>query len=55
METPNRPMEMWFTGEFREIVENERLAYTESLAEGEGNDKTAAELGMPDGHRPRQK
>jgi len=49
METPNGPMQMWFTGEFREIVSNERLVYTDSMSDENGNAKTAAEMGMPEG------
>ncbi|MEM8905463.1 MAG: SRPBCC domain-containing protein [Actinomycetota bacterium] len=50
MQTPDGPMEMWFTGEFREIVEPERLVYTEAMSDAEGTAKTAAEMGMPDDH-----
>lgn len=50
METPNGPMEMWFTGEFREIVENERLVYTESMADAEGNVLSPSEMRIPEGH-----
>jgi len=28
MQSPAGPMQMWFTGEYREVVENERLVYT---------------------------
>lgn len=50
MQTPDGLMEMWFTGEFREIVENERLVYTEAMGDEDGNVKTPAEVGMPDEH-----
>jgi uncharacterized protein YndB with AHSA1/START domain len=50
MQTPNGPMEMWFTGEFREVVENERLVYTESMSEKNGNVLSPADMGMPEGH-----
>ena len=43
MQSPDGPMRMWFTGEYREVVENERLVYTESMSD-EGN------VGMADGH-----
>jgi len=33
MEGPDGPHRMWFTGEYREVVEDERLVYTE-LVEG---------------------
>jgi uncharacterized protein YndB with AHSA1/START domain len=50
METPNGSMQMWFTGEYREVVENERLVYTESMSDEHGNVKSASEMGMPEGH-----
>ena len=50
MQTPDGLMEMWFTGEFREIVENERLVYTEAMGDEDGNVKAPAEVGMPDDH-----
>jgi uncharacterized protein YndB with AHSA1/START domain len=30
MRTPDRSMKMWFTGEYSEVVPNERLVYTDS-------------------------
>ena len=50
MTTPNGTMQMWFTGEFLEIVDNRRLVYTESMSDEHGNIKSAADMGMPDGH-----
>ena len=50
METPNGPMQMWFTGEYKEIVPNERLVYTESMSDEEGNVKSPQDMGMPEGH-----
>ena len=50
MQTPGGPMQMWFTGEYREVVENERLIYTESTADENGNVVSPSDLGMPDGH-----
>jgi uncharacterized protein YndB with AHSA1/START domain len=35
--TPGGPMKMWFTGEYREVVENQRLVYTESMSDEHGN------------------
>ncbi len=49
METPNGPMEMWFAGEFREVVANERLVYTDAMSDEEGNIKSPEEMGMPQG------
>jgi uncharacterized protein YndB with AHSA1/START domain len=50
METPGGPMTMWFTGEYREVVTHQRLVYTESMADQDGNVLSPAEMGMPDGH-----
>lgn len=50
METPNGSMQMWFTGEFREVVVNERLVYTDSMSDEEGNVLSPAQMGMPEGH-----
>jgi uncharacterized protein YndB with AHSA1/START domain len=33
--TPDGPIQMWFAGEFLEVVENERLAYTEAVVADE--------------------
>jgi uncharacterized protein YndB with AHSA1/START domain len=37
MTTPNGPMRMWFTGEHLEVAEPERLVYTESMSDENGN------------------
>jgi uncharacterized protein YndB with AHSA1/START domain len=50
MQTPTGPMQMWFTGEFREVVENESLVYTESISDEHGNVLSPAAAGMPEGH-----
>jgi uncharacterized protein YndB with AHSA1/START domain len=50
MATPDGLMRMWFTGEYREVVTNLRLVYTESFADEHGNVLSPSELGMPDGH-----
>ena len=50
MQTPNGPMRMWFTGEYREVVENERLVYTESMSDENGNVLSPMDMGMPSGH-----
>jgi uncharacterized protein YndB with AHSA1/START domain len=42
-------MQMWFTGEYREVVEHERLVYTESMSDEHGN-VSLAETAMPPGH-----
>jgi len=50
METPNGTMQMWFTGQYREVVENKRLVYSESMSDANGNVLSPAEVGMPAGH-----
>ena len=35
--TPDGPMRMWFAGEYREVVEKERLVYTEFVSDENGN------------------
>lgn len=47
MQTPDGPMQMWFAGAFTEIVPTERLAYTEAMADEDGNIKTPESMGMP--------
>jgi uncharacterized protein YndB with AHSA1/START domain len=50
MQTPGGRMQMWFAGEYRGVVENERLVYTESMSDETGNVLSPAEMGMPEGH-----
>lgn len=50
METPNGPHQMWFVGQYREVVDGERLVYTESMSDAEGNVVSPAEMGMPGDH-----
>ncbi len=50
VQAPNGPMRMWFTGEYREIVENERLVYTESMSDEHGNVLSPSDMRMPPGH-----
>lgn len=48
--TPEGPMQMWFTGEYREVVDNERLVYTESISDEDGNVPSPPDTGMAGGH-----
>jgi uncharacterized protein YndB with AHSA1/START domain len=50
MKTPNGTVQMWFAGEYREVVVNERLIYTESMCDKDGNVISPSEIGMPAGH-----
>ncbi len=50
MKTPNGLMHMWFSGEYRDVVENQRLVYTESMSDENGNVLLPSDMGMPPGH-----
>jgi len=50
IDTPNGPMQMWFTGEYRHVDAPTRLVYTESMSDPEGNVVPAAQTGMPPDH-----
>ena len=50
VQTPNGPMRMWFTGEYREVIENKRLIYTESMSDENGHVSAPSDMGMPEGH-----
>ena len=43
-------MKMWMTGEYVEVVSNERLVYTDSMSDENGNVISPSAMGMPDGH-----
>jgi uncharacterized protein YndB with AHSA1/START domain len=50
IQSPNGPMQMWFTGEYRQVVENELLVYTESMSDENGNVSSPPDMGMAEGH-----
>ena len=50
MQTPNGPMQMWFTGEYHVVVENTRLVYTEAMSDENGDVSAPSDMGMPAGH-----
>jgi uncharacterized protein YndB with AHSA1/START domain len=50
MQTPQGSMQMWFTGQYLEVVTNQRLVFTESMADENGGLISPAEMGMPEGH-----
>jgi uncharacterized protein YndB with AHSA1/START domain len=50
MRMPDRTMKMWFIGEYREVVPNARLVYTDSMADENGNVLSPSAMGMPEGH-----
>ena len=50
MASPDGSMKMWTTGEYREIVPTERLVYTESPSDENGNLVSPSAMGMPEGY-----
>ena len=50
VDTPRGAMRMWFAGEYREVVKNKRLVYTESLSNESGEALSPSDPGRPDGH-----
>jgi len=50
MDTPGGLRRMWFTGEYREVAENQRLVYTESMSDENGNVLPPSDSGLPPGH-----
>lgn len=49
MASPDGSMKMWTTGEHLEIVAHQRLVYTESMADEDGNILPPSAMGMPEG------
>lgn len=47
-QTPNGSMKMWSTGEYTEVVPNQRLVYTDSIADEHGNVVSPSAYGMND-------
>ncbi len=50
MQTPQGSRKMWTAGEHIEVVPNQRLVYTEGMADEHGNILSPADMGMPEGH-----
>ena len=50
MASPDGSMKMWTIGEFLEIVPNQRLVYSESPADENGNQVSPSVIGMPEGY-----
>jgi uncharacterized protein YndB with AHSA1/START domain len=50
MQSPDGPVQMWFAGEYREVVENARLVYTESISDEHGNVSSPPDSGTAEGH-----
>jgi uncharacterized protein YndB with AHSA1/START domain len=49
MKMPERKMTMWFTGAYKEIAAPNRLVYTESMCDADGNLIPPSSMGMPEG------
>ncbi|MEL6641381.1 MAG: SRPBCC domain-containing protein [Pseudomonadota bacterium] len=49
MVTPERTMTMYFTGVYKEISAPNRLVYTESMCDADGNIMSPEQMGMPPG------
>jgi uncharacterized protein YndB with AHSA1/START domain len=49
MDRPGGPVRMWFTGEYREVVRNQRLVYTESMCDEDGTALPSPGPGEPGG------
>lgn len=50
MTMPDRTMTMWFVGKYSEVDEPNRLVYTESMSDEQGNVVSPQSMGMPEGH-----
>jgi len=50
MVSPDGKMKMWTVGEYKEIIPNERLVYTESPSDENGNVVSPSAMGMPEGY-----
>jgi uncharacterized protein YndB with AHSA1/START domain len=50
VDTSDGPTQMWFTGEYLEVIEHQRLIYTESMSDEKGNVSSPSDMGMPEGH-----
>jgi uncharacterized protein YndB with AHSA1/START domain len=48
--TPQGTVHMWFAGQYVEVVENQRLVYTDAVSDEHGRFLTAEEAGMPSDH-----
>ena len=49
MSNPDRTMQMWFTGVYKDVNEPNRLVYTESMCDENGTIIPPQSMGMPEG------
>ncbi len=50
VDTPDGARAMWFTGEYLEVIENQRLVYTDSISDEDGVVLSPEQAGMPASH-----
>lgn len=48
--TPDGTMQMWFAGQYLEVIETQRLVYTDAVSDERGNVLSPEQTGMPAGH-----
>ena len=48
--TPDGTMHMWFAGQYLEVIENQRLVYTDAVSDEYGNVLSPEQTGMPAEH-----
>ena len=48
--TPDGTMRMWFAGEYLEVIEIQRLVYTDAVSDEDGHVLSPEQAGMPEGH-----
>lgn len=48
--TPDGTRQMWFTGEYLEVVENQLLVYTDAMSDENGHVLAPEQTGMPASH-----
>ena len=44
---PRGPMRLWFVGHYREVVDGERLVYTDSMSDERGDPPGPTDAGPP--------
>lgn len=50
VQSPDGLMQMWFAGEYREVIENERLVYIEFMSDESGDVLSSMDTGMLPDH-----
>jgi uncharacterized protein YndB with AHSA1/START domain len=48
--TPDGITQMWFAGQYLEVIENQHLVYTDAMSDEHGNVLSPEQTGMPAGH-----